>query len=281
MFNNAARSTLNGHPLSDADLYAVAPSIFATGKHESRSERYAYIPTSAIVTGLRDAGFEPTWATQGRSRVAGKAEYTKHLVRFRPAGQEVAQRKLGGLYPEVALLNSHDGTTKYKLMAGVMRLVCLNGMLVADHELGSISVPHRGDVHDVIEGTYTVIEESRRAIGMAEHWADIRLDRDEEMALAESARVLRFGDAEGEVHTAIQAEQLLRPRRVEDHGNDLWAVTSRLQENVIRGGMGAYGTNANLQRRWQSAREIRGIDDNVRLNKALWLLSERMAELKA
>ena len=35
----------------------AAPSIFAAGKHESRSERYAYIPTIDVLRGLQKEGF--------------------------------------------------------------------------------------------------------------------------------------------------------------------------------------------------------------------------------
>ena len=38
------------HPLSDDQIRTVAPSIFADTPHESRSERYSYIPTAAVLT---------------------------------------------------------------------------------------------------------------------------------------------------------------------------------------------------------------------------------------
>ena len=40
-------------PLSDDQIRRVAPSIFADAPHESRSERYSYIPTAAVLTELR------------------------------------------------------------------------------------------------------------------------------------------------------------------------------------------------------------------------------------
>ena len=48
-------------PLSDAQIRTVAPSIFAEAPHESRSQRYAYIPTATILTALRKEGFSPSW----------------------------------------------------------------------------------------------------------------------------------------------------------------------------------------------------------------------------
>ena len=46
-------------PLSDDQIRAVAPSIFADAPHESRSERYSYIPTATVLTELRKEGFQP------------------------------------------------------------------------------------------------------------------------------------------------------------------------------------------------------------------------------
>jgi hypothetical protein len=40
------------YPLSDDQIRRVAPSIFADAPHESRSERYSYIPTATVLTEL-------------------------------------------------------------------------------------------------------------------------------------------------------------------------------------------------------------------------------------
>ena len=42
-------------PLSDDRIRAVVPSIFADAPHGSRSDRYAYIPTSTVLTKLRQS----------------------------------------------------------------------------------------------------------------------------------------------------------------------------------------------------------------------------------
>ena len=73
-------------PLAEDQMRRAAPSIFAAGKHDSRSERYTYIPTIDVLRGLRKEGFEPFMVAQGQSRVEGKAEFTKHMIRMRHAG---------------------------------------------------------------------------------------------------------------------------------------------------------------------------------------------------
>jgi hypothetical protein len=59
------------HPLSDDQIRSVAPSIFADDKHASRSDRYAYIPTGAVLSELRKEGFQPFMVCQTRVRDEG------------------------------------------------------------------------------------------------------------------------------------------------------------------------------------------------------------------
>lgn len=62
-------SVLRSHfPLTDDAIRAVAPSIFAEAAHDSRSERYSYIPTSAVLDELRGEGFQPFFVCQTRVR---------------------------------------------------------------------------------------------------------------------------------------------------------------------------------------------------------------------
>jgi Domain of unknown function (DUF932) len=261
-------------------LQLAVPSAFATQAHESRSAPYTYIPTSEIIAGMMKEGFQPFKAMQSRSRIAGKSEFTKHLIRFRHADYGL-NIKVGDSVPEVVLINSHDGTSAYKLIAGIFRLVCSNGMVVSESETGSVSVMHKGNVLDnVIEGSYRVVKESAVALETSRAWGQLQLTNGEQNAYAEAAHTLRFADSEGKVTTPITAAQLLRPRRSEDTGSDLWKTLNRVQENVIKGGLHGRAVE-NGRVRNVSTRAVKGIDQDVKLNRALWQLAERMAELKA
>jgi len=105
-------------PLGEDQIRAAAPSIFAAGKHASRSERYTYIPTIEVLRGLQKEGFEPFMVAQGRSRVEGKSEFTKHMIRMRHAGQVQSRPEAS----EIILINSHDGASSYQMLAGLFRL---------------------------------------------------------------------------------------------------------------------------------------------------------------
>lgn len=267
--------------LDDDHLRQLAPSVFATQAHESRSSRYAYIPTSLVLDGMKKEGFVPVRAAQGRSRIEGKADFTKHMIRFRHQ-DFIGTESLGQIVPEIVLVNSHDGTSSYHLMAGLFRIACLNGLIRCESKTADLKIHHKGSVVDnVIEGAFTVIEDSKGAVEQAEAWGQLRLTSDERQAMAEAARVIRFGDSEGNVETAIEAPQLLRARRIDDRDTSLWTTHNVIQENVIRGGLSAWTRDANNSRRRVTTREVKNIDGDVKLNRALWMLSERMAELKA
>jgi hypothetical protein len=267
---------------TNEDIARAAPSVFAAGRHESRSERFAYIDTREILDGMRDNGFVPVFAKQGVSRIAGKADFTKHMIRFRHEGEQNLRRVLGEVYPEVVLVNAHDGTASYHLDGGLFRLRCLNGLVVQDSKFASLKIPHKGDIiSKVIEGSFEVIADSREALNRAEAWHGVTLNHDETRLLAQAVHTVRFADSEGNVETPILAEQFLRPRRRDDHAADLWTVTNVIQENAIRGGLSAMGRDANNRPRMTTTREVKGIDGDIRLNRAIWVLAEQMAKLKA
>lgn len=257
-----------------------APSAFAVQPFEAMSSRYTYIPTSNIIEGMQSAGFLPVKATQSRARDLVRREFTKHMIRFRSAQDMERAAVVGELVPEIVLVNSHDGTSAYKLMLGIFRFVCTNGMTVSDSEQQSISIRHQGDIiEQVIQGSNEIVSNAPRTIETVSTWQRLQLTAGEQGAFAESARTLRFADSDGNVDSPITAEQLLRPRRSADNGTDLWKTLNRVQENVIRGGLHGWDYSNRRPRR-VTTREVKGIDQDVKLNRALWQLAERMAELK-
>jgi hypothetical protein len=252
----------------------AAPSAFATEAFSGMSARYAYIPTVDVIRGMIDAGFQPFAAGQSRTRVDARREHTKHMIRFRAVSQAVS---VGDIFPEIVLINSHDGSSAYKLMGGLFRLVCSNGLVIADSLIESLSVRHSGNViSEVASGSVQLVERMPAAIDAIERWKQIQLSSAAQGAFAEAAHVVRFADADGKINTPIKPAQLLTPRRSDDNGADLWTTFNRIQENATKGGLRARSVET---RRRTSTRQVNGIDGDVRLNRALWTLGERMAEL--
>jgi len=271
--NFAANSnSLRSHTaLTDDQIIRVAPSIYAPEPHESRSDRYAYIPTIDVLNGLRKEGFQPFAVVQSRCRLEGKSEFTKHMIRMRHVDTIDAPQA-----NEIILLNSHDGTSSYQMLAGCFRFVCQNGMVAGDI-FEDIRIGHRGDVqHNVIEGAYKVLQGFEQVDESRESMQVQRLSFEEQILFARSALMLRY-DVEDAGKAPIQAQQLLRPQRREDMAEDLWTTFNVVQENALKGGL--RGRTANNHR--TTTRAVTGISQDIKLNQALWALAEGMRQLKA
>jgi uncharacterized protein DUF932 len=225
---------------------------------------------------MRAANWSVVKASQSSTRDEARKGFTKHMLRFR--ANDTRLTAVGDSLLEVVLINSHDGSSQYSLQAGVFRLVCSNGMVIADSLIDAIKIRHTGNVIEmVIDGSARILENTPKVQDVISTWKQITLSTPEQRLLAESAHSLRFDE-----NSAIRPEQLLNPRRRDDAGSDLWSTFNRIQEHTIKGGDRAYDRNADSGRgRRVRSREVKNISGNVSVNKALWSLAEKMAELKA
>ena len=270
-FASCSPALRSDRPLSDDQIRAVAPSIFAEAPHASRSARYGYIPTVEILSQLRKEGFQPFMVCQTRVRDEDRREFAKHMLRLRHESQINGQEA-----NEVILLNSHDGSSAYQMVGGCYRFVCQNGLVCGD-TFTDARIPHTGNVAGrVIEGAYEVLDGFVRVDESREAMRAIPLDEDEQQVFARSALALKY-DADPGAPLPITERQILEPRRFDDRGSDLWSVFNRLQESLVKGGLSSRSASGRRQR----TRPVQGIDQNVRLNRALWTLAEGMRQLKA
>ncbi|WP_336285963.1 DUF932 domain-containing protein [Citrobacter arsenatis] len=250
-------------PLTREELMQVVPSVFGEEKHASRSARYRYIPTITLLENLQREGFQPFFACQTRVRDLSKREHTKHMLRLRRAGQITGQQ-----VPEIILLNSHDGSSSYQMLPGIFRSVCTNS-LVCGQSFGEIRVPHKGNVVEkVIKGAYEVLGVFDRVEEKREAMESLLLPPPAQQAMAQAALTYRFG----EEHQPVSVAQILTPRRYEDRQDDLWTTYQRLQENLLKGGLPGHTAKGKRSH----TRAVNGIDGDVKLNRALWVMAENM-----
>lgn len=265
--------------LSLDNLQRITPSIFTTAGASGTSEKYKHISTIEVVQGLMKEGFMPVKAVQNRTRIIEKAPFTKHMLRFRHVDSVPT---VGGLFPELVLVNSHDGLSSYRLMAGLYRLICSNG-LVAGDTFKQVRVRHQGDVvGNVIDGTYEIMKETKQLLDHAEHMGSVELSPPEKQIFAEVVHQLRFDGDDSLTKEAIKPEQFLKPRRSQENGkNDLFTVFNVAQENTIKGGLRGWARDDKGYAKRVTTREIKSIDQNNSLNRALWTLAEKMMQLRS
>ena len=241
-------------------LRNIAPSIFATEPADKVSSRYGFVPTVDVVEELTGRGLVPVFAGQTLSRDENNRPFAKHLLRFRPQyAPTIANQSL----PEVVLMNSHDGSSGFKLWAGIFRMVCCNGMIVSDSVMGQVSVAHRSNAAQIVG------DQSIGFMGQIDHiedrvrrFMDRVLSAADQSGLAETAAQIRWGN---DRPAGLDHNSLLIARRFEDAGDTAWAVLNRIQENIMKGGV-----NLNRPRRQSSTRMLRSVGDDARINARLW-----------
>jgi hypothetical protein len=257
--------------ISDQELNALAPSVFASQPIAGVSDRYSFLPTSSILNGMRENGWVPVRAEQQSVRTEARRGFQKHLIRFARA-EHLATWDKNQVRPEVVLLNSHDKSSAYQLHCGLFRLVCLNGIIVSDGTFARISIKHSGFNPDlVIEASFDVLEAVPQIMDKVKLFQDRILTDAERLALATGAATYRWEDPN---KAPVNPSMLLNPRRYGDGAKDLWTTLNIVQENIIRGGQRDYSRRRPDGSRMPKSRAIKGIDEDMKLNKALWQMAE-------
>jgi hypothetical protein len=243
----------DAQPLSNDEIYSLAPSVFAGDKASHLTERYGQITTSQAIGVLADFGYYPVQAAQ-----VGKTRHAKHMLAFANHSPLVPTEGR----PELILYNSHDGTSALKLFAGFFRFICSNG-IVAGEGFKSRMLHNTSTVRNfetLITGTAARLDDLQGHIG------DMR---SRTVSQTDALEFIRHGATfrwKEDRITDNTISDIYNPRRVEDTRNDMWTIYNRLQEGLIRGGVRVGPEN-------RKARAIGSIQQNLRINQELWDLA--------
>jgi hypothetical protein len=236
--------------------------------HHAVSEKYRFIPTKEVLDIAADHGWFPANVQEARTRVEANHGFQKHIVRLR----NVLMSR-GMEFPEIVVVNSHLGSAAFWLLLGWFRCVCLNGTIVGD-TVESHKIRHVGFAPSLVESAIKqILDVTPRVEENVNRFKAIEMTPAEQRVFAKAAAELRF-DAE---KVNVEPDQLLTVRRYDDKGSDLWTTFNRVQENVIRGGVRTRTADGRRVR----SRAVTGVSEDVRLNRALWTLTEEFAKLKA
>lgn len=271
-------------PLANPEILQLAPSVFAAAPRGDVSDKYGFIPTIQVIDELREHGWMPVSSSQKNVRIKDNEEFTKHLVRFRRLGDDIV---VGDSVVELVLTNSHDRTSGFVLHAGIFRMACANGIVIADSTFSKVNVRHsKFSAGKVVDGSYRVIDEVPKIAAEVETMQNIDLTPFQRNLLAQTALdYMRPEVKEVEGAPRIITEdselvrQMLQPKRAADTGTDLWSTYNVIQEKALRGGLTTTKLSNGRYRR-NTTREVKSIDKNIKLNKALWSMAEQMKNLK-
>ncbi len=142
---------------------------------------------------------------------------------------------------------------------------------MSDGSFTAIRFRHSGLLgSEVVEASVRVVEFMPKVGELVHHFRERILNARESFEFAYHALALRYGSVD---IAPVEPQTLLKARRSEDEGADLWHVMNRVGENLERGGVRDW--HRDQHRRLRSVRPLRGIDSKVGLSKGLWGLAER------
>jgi hypothetical protein len=264
--------------LSSDDLRRCAPSVFADHARPGVSTRYTFVSTEHVVALLSAEGWEPVKATEQRVRLEARVGFQMHEIRFaRRADLEAGPFNVGQARAEMILQNAHDGTRAYRIDAGLYRLVCRNGLVVADADFAHVAIRHVDvSAETFAKAAQSVAESTPRVLEVIAKWQAVQLPQPKRVEFARRAAALRW-DATQPVTRLLGPEKLLAPVRYGDAANDLWTTFNVLQEHLLRGGDRYMGYTEGMGIRRNTTRPVGGLSEGQKLNKALWALAGEFA----
>lgn len=259
-------------PVRNGDLSRFA-TINQQNAYGKMSERYSFISTMEPVNVLRQLGWEVSHVAQQHTRLAEKNGFQRHALKFMQVGQNQALT-VGQTIPQLVLVNSHEGSAAFRFFLGLFEVRCSNGLMVERGSLAEMRVLHRGYTDQkVADGITSVLPQIPAILTQVETWKSTKLETPEVQAFAESAIELRW-DAESK--TYVNPKSVSQAIRSGQEENTLYNVFNRVQEGILRGGMYTRNKDGVSTR----ARAVKSLAENERLNRALWSLAAKMAELK-
>jgi hypothetical protein len=158
-------------------------------------------------------------------------------------------------------------------MMGLYRVVCSNGLVIADQELAKFKMRHMGySFEDLQELVQKTIQELPAKVEVINRMKTTTLTEEQQRELALKAFLLRKGVAMGDEGSNVDSETIdamLDTRREQDKGDDLWLTFNRVQESITQGGFTAALTGAKVRK----VRKISSFEKDLKLNQELFKLA--------
>lgn len=230
------------------------------------SDKYKVINTKDLVTQFEAQGYQVAELKSASVRNVAKQGYQKHVIRMRHPNLALS---ISGLTPEVVVSNSYDGSSAYRIMMGIFRQVCSNGLIVGQ-AYESFNVRHvgRNTLDSVLNSAERIQKQTQAIASQIENWSGIQLTENQMSQFAKAAA--QFLLSRNEAVALVNSDSLLTLNRFDDNKKDLFTVFNRIQENALQGGLKFASLSPNNTLRNNTARRIRSIDRSIIVNRALW-----------
>ena len=256
--------------LTKDQIKEQAPLVFADiPTNPDVSSKYLFVNTETIIDDLEKLGWLPVKAAQRKSTKKEGTIFSKHMVSFQNPDIMINSADGDNAYPRILLTNSHDGMQAFKFSVGIYRLVCSNGLIVADEEFSDFKIKHKGYSFSELRSVVRqAVEDLPNRVQVMNDMKNRILSEDEKRKMALDAMLIRAGVKELE-YDEETLDEILEPQRSEDKGDDLWRVFNVIQEKITQGDFHAALTGAKVRK----VRKIKSFEKDMKVNKELFKLA--------
>ena len=251
--------------LSKANIKSIAPSVFAEKPSSEVSKHYTHIPTTKVIDDMELLGWKPIEAKEVKARKISTKGFQKHLLVFRNDDVVINGEDGDTVFPQILMTNSHDGKNAFTFQAGLYRLVCSNGLVIADQQFEDVKMRHMGysfeDLQTLIKD---MVEKLPLTVESMNRMKATEMEQEKILQFAKDALLTRFTKPEMN-RIKIDLDEFVKPVRKEDSGSDLWSVFNVVQEKIIEGDF-EYRAGGKVRK----AREIKNFKQDMKINKELF-----------
>ena len=254
--------------LSKANIRSLAPSVFSEKPSEDVSSKYTHIPTERVIDDMELLGWKPIEAKEVKARKKSTKGFQKHLVVFRNDDVVINGKDGDTVFPQILLTNSHDGKNAFTFQAGLYRLICENGLVIADTQFEDVKMRHMGYTFEDLQVLIKeMVEKLPLTVESMNQMKAKELEQEQILAFAKEAINTRFTEKEVN-RIQIDWDAFIEPVRKEDTGKDLWSVFNVVQEKLIEGDF-----EYRMGGKPRKAREIKNFKQDMKINKELFELA--------
>ena len=262
--------------LTKDQVREICPVAFKTAPtNPNVTDKYLFVNTETIIDDLDKLGWKPVSAAMRKSRGVDTI-FSKHQVSFQNPDIMIKSKDGDDAFPRIILSNSHDGLQAFKFSVGIFRLVCSNGLVVADEKFSDFKIKHKGytfsELRDVVS---KAVKDLPNKVEVLNKMKSRILTKDEKEKLALDAMLIRAGitpdsdKAKKFEYDEETLQDILEPKREADKGNDLWRTFNVIQEKITQGDFHAALKGAKVRK----VRKIKSFEKDLEVNKKLFKLA--------
>lgn len=211
---------------------SISTSFVQDQRHTTKSERFQPIQPSQIATVLDGHGFDLVSLKTGKAKNPDRNDFqnTVAVYQSRDTSLNIGGTDFRLVFKVPHLYGALVG------MLGLYRLVCKNGLVVGVRNFETVKVKHLGDPVSELNNLIPRLVAQRQSLNdMILAMQSRQVSPIELAQLATSVAEIRLSQTENV--SKIYAQDLLKVRRSEDQGSDLFSVLNVIQENAIRFGI--------------------------------------------